>query len=172
MQASFPTPIQELCQQSVSWAPKIAVSIFILLIFLCLGLLVKALISKLAHTNDPQKNQVVLLLASSCKIAILLIGVITALGSMGININALVASLGLSGFALSFALKDALSNLLAGIMIFLHKPFKMGDTINIGGLEGQVSKLSLRYTHLKADNKEILIPNSSLLTNNIVILIP
>lgn len=172
MQPPFSTPIHELYQQSVSWAPKIAISIFIFIVFLFLGLIIKLLISKIAKTNDAQKNQVIILLATSSNIAILLVGGITALGSMGINVNALVASLGLSGFALSFALKDALANLLAGIMIFIHKPFKMGDIINIGGFEGQVSKLSLRYTHLRTTNKEILIPNSCLLTNNIVILIP
>lgn len=165
-----PSFLQELSEQFISWAPKIGVGIFILLVFSFIGWVVKTLISKLAKTNDPQKNEVILLLGASCKVAILLIGCITALGSVGINVSALVASLGLSGFALSFALKDALANLLAGVMLFMYKPFKIGDTIDISGLEGKVSKLSLRYIHLKAENKEILIPNSSLLTNNIIIL--
>lgn len=165
-----PSFFQEFSDQFISWAPKIGVGIFIFLIFSFVGWIVKALISKLAKTNDLQKNQVILLLGSACKVTILIIGCITALGSVGINVSALVASLGLSGFALSFALKDALANLLAGVMLFMYKPFKIGDTINISGLEGQVSKLSLRYIHLTAENREILIPNASLLTNNIAIL--
>jgi len=162
--------IQELSSQFISWTPKIGVGFVIMLSFILLGSITKFLSAKIAKTNDPQKNQVVLLLGSSANVAILVIGCITALGSIGINVSALVASLGLSGFALSFALKDALANLLAGIMLFMYKPFKIGDTINICDLEGVVFKLSLRYIHLKAENKEILIPNSCLLTNNISIL--
>lgn len=172
MQYSLTTPLESVSIQFISWAPKVGGALFLFLIFMGLGILTRFLISKIATTQDAQKNQVILLLASFCNIAILLIGSITALGSIGINVTALVASLGLSGFALSFALKDALANLLAGIMMFMYKPFKIGDTINVCGLQGEVSKLSLRYTHLKDTNKEILIPNSCLLTNNIVILIP
>ncbi len=167
-----PSFVQELSNQFISWAPKIGVGVVIMLAFAFLGFTAKFFMSKIAQTNDLQKNQVLLLLGSSCNVAILLIGCITALGSIGINVSALVASLGLSGFALSFALKDALANLLSGIMLFMYKPFKIGDTINICQLEGIVSKLSLRYIHLKAENKEILIPNSSLLINNIIIINP
>jgi len=70
---------------------------------------------------------------------------------------------------LAKASKDAFSNLMAGIMVLLYQPFKIGDNIQVGEHAGTVTKMSLRYTHLQGENKEILIPNASLLTNNIII---
>lgn len=81
----------------------------------------------------------------------------------------MVASLGISGLAVGLASKDAFSNLMAGIMVLLYQPFKIGDHIQVARYKGVVTKMSLRYTHLKNDDKEILIPNASFLTNNIVI---
>jgi small-conductance mechanosensitive channel len=92
---------------------------------------------------------------------------VTALGTIGVNVGALVAGLGLSGFALSFALKDALANMLAGISILLYRPFHIGDYISVTGLEGQVVSIELRYTTLKTKKNKVLVPNSNLFTNPI-----
>ena len=52
------------------------------------------------------------------------LGVITALGTIGVDVTGLVAGFGLTGFAVGFAMKDALANLLAGVMILLYRPFR------------------------------------------------
>jgi small-conductance mechanosensitive channel len=85
-------------------------------------------------------------------------------------VSALVAGLGLTGFALGFALKDTISNLISGILILLYKPFKIGDRIKISGYEGIVVSIDLRYTELDAEGNKILIPNSKLFTNPIEVL--
>lgn len=59
----------------------------------------------------------------------MLLGLVTALGTAGVNVSALVTSLGLVGFALGFALKDALSNIISGILLLLYRPFSVGDVI-------------------------------------------
>ena len=69
------------------------------------------------------------LLGKAIKNILLLIGVISALGTIGIDISAMVAGLGLTGFALGFALKDILSNLISGVLILLYEPFKLNDSI-------------------------------------------
>jgi small-conductance mechanosensitive channel len=97
-------------------------------------------------------------------------GVITALGTAGVNVSALVAGLGLTGFALGFALRDALSNLLAGILILIYRPFKRHDRISVAGFEGIVIETDLRYTTLQGEDKRILIPNATLFTHSIVLL--
>jgi small conductance mechanosensitive channel len=86
-----------------------------------------------------------------------------------VNVSALIAGLGLTGFALGFALKDAVSNLLAGLLILIYKPFRMGDHISVTGLEGEVVNIDLRYTTLQAGQKTFLIPNSNLFTNPIIL---
>lgn len=109
------------------------------------------------------------LLGRTAKMAVLVFGFITALGTLGIDVSALVAGLGLTGFALGFAFRDVLSNLLAGVLILLYKPFHRGDHIIVSGLDGTVTEIDLRYTRLKSEGKIILIPNSNLFTNPITV---
>lgn len=104
------------------------------------------------------------------KISILVFGAITALGTLGINVSALVVGLGLSGFALGFALKDTISNLLAGVMILVYQPFDIEDYIVVTGQEGQVIHIDFRYTTLENNEKIILIPNSLVFANTVSIL--
>ena len=84
---------------------------------------------------------------------------------MGMNVTALVAGLGLTGFAVGFALKDVISNALAGILIIIYKPFKQKDHITVSSFAGQVCSIDLRYTVLEAQGKKIFIPNAMLFSN-------
>ena len=100
---------------------------------------------------------------------LLVMGAVTALGTAGVNVSALVAGLGLTGFALGFAFRDILSNLLAGVLLLLYRPFVRGDRISVTGLEGVVAHIDLRYTILEGEGQTILIPNSNLFTNPITV---
>jgi small conductance mechanosensitive channel len=93
---------------------------------------------------------------------------VTATGTLGIDVKALVTGLGLTGFALGFALKDVVANTLAGVLILLYKPFRNGDHVEVAGSMGSVSDIDLRYTTLHVDEKtRVLVPNSTLFTNSI-----
>jgi len=109
------------------------------------------------------------LIGGVARLTILVLGVITALGTLGINVSALVAGLGLTGFALGFALKDSVSNLLAGVLILAYRPFEMGNYIKVAGHEGEVVKIDLRYTTLKNEENTYLIPNSLIFSNAVTI---
>jgi small-conductance mechanosensitive channel len=102
--------------------------------------------------------------------ALLLFGAVTALGTMGVNVSALVAGLGLTGFALGFAMKDILSNLMSGVLILLYRPFGVNDHITVTGLDGLMTDIDLRYTRLEKGDQTFLIPNSLLITNTIGLL--
>jgi small conductance mechanosensitive channel len=108
------------------------------------------------------------LLSRSAKLAIFAFGAITSLGTLGLDIKALVAGLGLTGFALGFALKDIIANWVAGILVLFYKPFRRGDRIETAGTAGRVEAINLRYTVLRADDgARVLVPNSTLFTNSI-----
>ena len=112
---------------------------------------------------------VVLLLSRVYYYGVLVFGLVTALGAAGLNVSALVAGLGLTGFALGFALKDVLSNLLSGIMLLLYRPFNIGDRIRMGEFEGTIQTIRMRDTLVSADDKRlIIIPNSKLITEVVV----
>jgi small-conductance mechanosensitive channel len=106
------------------------------------------------------------------KVSLLLVGVVTALGTLGVNVAAMVTGLGLTGFAVGFALKDIISNALAGVLILMYQPFRRSDRISVFSniaLEGEVIHIDLRYTTLEVADRRILVPNSYLFTNCITI---
>ncbi|MBI1917958.1 MAG: mechanosensitive ion channel [Planctomycetes bacterium] len=143
-----------------------------LLIFVLFWLAAKALqrgVERLIRVPrfDPSLTRY---LGSAARIALLLFGTVTALGTMGVDVSALVAGLGLTGFALGFALKDIVSNALSGILVLAYRPFRILDSIKVTDLEGTVTEINLRYTVLEAEGKTILIPNSSLFTNPVTVL--
>jgi small-conductance mechanosensitive channel len=157
----------DFAARMMGWGTKLLISLLIFFGFAITSLIVKKIICRARAHADPQKEEVLTLLGSIARIALLVFGFVTALGTLGINVSALVAGLGLTGFALGFAFRDALSNVLAGVMILLYHPFYRGDRVAIIGLEGQVTGINLRYTTLQDEGRIFLIPNSILLTNAI-----
>ena len=124
--------IQTLIEHTTLWAPRVGGVIVIFLVFLILAKVIKRIITNNADRLKLDRN-LILLLARTSSITLIIFGFITALGTLGINVSALVAGLGLTGFALGFALKDTISNLISGVLILLYKPFKIGDRIKISG---------------------------------------
>lgn len=151
-------------------AVNFMMGLLLLTIFYILSRLAHKIIVKLGKQVSSKKQFLFHLFASVAKTILIILGVITGLGSMGVNVSALVAGLGLTGFAVSFALKDSLSNLLSGILIIFYQPFEIGDTIEVSGLRGTVKKIDLRYTMLVAENKTILVPNTLVFTQTVIIL--
>lgn len=167
-------PISEITinigKQIALFSPKLLISIVIFLIFCVVAWILKKIVLKLASkATDSDKVKVLRLAGSTLKIVIILVGLIIALGTLGINVTAMITGLGLTGFALGFALKDALSNILAGILILFYQPFRCGDRIKISGCEGVVKNINLRYTVLESGDEEFLIPNSTCFTNWIAV---
>lgn len=155
--------------QLLLWLPKLAMAIAILFCFWVISKIVQTALRKSGNRFN-LKEPVRSLVSEVAKISILVFGVITSLGTLGINVSALVAGLGLSGFALGFALKDTISNLLAGVLILVYQPFDIGDCIIVSGQEGQVTHIDLRYTTLDGNEKTVLIPNSMVFANTVSIL--
>lgn len=114
----------------------------------------------LARTST--KGHVDLLVARFVKAGVLAVGLVTALGIVGVNVGALIASLGLVGLTISLALKDVLANYVSGIMLLIQGPFTVGDTIVVDGTEGTVIDVKARATALRTgDGREVHIPNSA-----------
>ncbi len=151
--------------------PDIGVSIVILLVFWFLGSLLDRFVRRLG-TQARVNPDIVGLLSSSGKVSVLAVGVVTACGTMGIDVGALLAGLGLTGFAIGFALKDVISNWLSGILILVYEPFRRGDYVsiaNVPGLEGTVVAIDFRYTSLEKDGKLVLVPNANLFVKEIIV---
>jgi small-conductance mechanosensitive channel len=151
-------------------APKIGIGLLIFFAFWLASFLLRKFFERLGRQADYNTCFILKLAGRTVSIALLAFGAVTALGTMGINVSALVAGLGLTGFALGFALKDILSNLMAGVLILLYRPFHVNDYIVVAGNEGVVTEIDLRYTTLQKEGEMFLIPNSVLFTNSIGII--
>ena len=161
--------MQSIENQLLLWLPKLAMAAAILFCFWVISKVAQAALKKSGERFNLQEP-VRSLVSEVVKISIMVFGIVTSLGTLGINVSALVAGLGLSGFALGFALKDTISNLLAGVLILVYHPFDIGDYIIVSGQEGKVSHIDLRYTTLDGAEKIILIPNSLVFANTVSIL--
>ncbi len=161
--------VQYLLNEATLWLPRVIGVVVILVVFFILAKIAKRIINNTAERLKLDSN-LTSLLARTSNITLMIFGLITALGTLGINVSALVAGLGLTGFALGFAMKDTISNLLSGVLILLYRPFELGNRIKVSGYEGIVISIDLRYTELDSEGNKVLIPNSKLFTDPITVL--
>ncbi len=99
------------------------------------------------------------------RIFIIIITALLILAQFGIEITPLVASLGIAGFAIGFAIKDTLANIIGGIILTLDRSFAVGDKVSIDGEVGVVMEVGLRNTLIQTyDNEVIVIPNGELMS--------
>ncbi|MGM0516381.1 MAG: mechanosensitive ion channel family protein [Pseudomonadota bacterium] len=97
--------------------------------------------------------------------AFLLFIAIAALSQLGLDTTSLVVLLAGAGIAVALALKDALGNFAAGVMLLIFRPFKAGDFIITNGLMGTVNEIDIFHTRMNTpDNIELIVPNSELYT--------
>ena len=107
---------------------------------------------------------------SMVKWGVLLIVLVMVLGLFGVQATSLVAVLGAASLAIGLALQGTLSDLAAGFMLILFRPYKLGDYVDINGTTGTVKDLNLFVTELVTpDNVQIIVPNGqswgSVITN-------
>lgn len=96
--------------------------------------------------------------------AIMTFVVITALGQLGVDTKTFAAVIAAAGLAIGLALQGGLSNFAAGFLIVVFRPFRKGDVVNAAGIEGTVEEVQVFSTTLNtADNKKIIVPNSSIM---------
>ena len=158
-----------LPKDSVTWATNAGVAVLIVVGFWIASLVTLKILTRLAARAGQGRDDVLLLIGQVARTTLLVLGVVTALGTFGVNVSALVTGLGLTGFALGFAFRDALSNVLAGALILFYRPFRRGEHITVAGSEGTVREINLRYTIVENASAKVLIPNANLLTNAITV---
>lgn len=102
-------------------------------------------------------------------VALIITVIVAAASNMGINTSSFIAIFGAAGLAIGLALKDTLANVGAAVLIIFFRPFKVGDYIQVSGVEGTVKTINLFSTTLTTtDNRSIIIPNGTLIAGNII----
>jgi MscS family membrane protein len=148
------------------WTDRIVGSLFIVIIAWGAGRIVDALILRYVPQRGlgplgKNETEIQPLLRKSFNILTVLIAAVLILRTMGYNVSALMAGLGLGGAAVALASKDTLSNILGSVTVFMDKPFHVNDRIKIGDYDGFVTEMGLRTSRLRTlENRIVCIPNS------------
>ncbi|NQT87376.1 mechanosensitive ion channel [bacterium] len=101
--------------------------------------------------------------------ALLVFVIIAALGQLGVQTTSFIAVLGAAGLAVGLALQGSLANFASGVLMIMFRPIKVGDFVEASGVAGKVADIDILTTTLTtADNKTVILPNSSVMGNNII----
>ena len=123
------------------------------------------LLTRSAKTKNKADDQLVPFLKELLKFIISFIGFFVLLGYVfEVNAVSLITGLGIGGIAIAMAAKDSLENLLGSFLIFLDKPFTVGDTVKVDGIEGTIERVGFRSTVLRSPDKTTyVIPNRAMI---------
>ena len=100
--------------------------------------------------------------------ALLAMVIVAALGQLGIQTASFVAIIGAAGLAIGLALQGSLANFAAGVLMILFRPIKLGDFVEVAGVSGKVSEISIfSTTLLTGDNKTVIVSNADVTGGNI-----
>lgn len=121
-----------------------------------------------AKTDSKLDDQLIPMLSKGLKAVVLLLGILTVMQSYGYSVGSIIAGLGIGGLALALAAQNTLANFFGSVMIFLDKPFQVGDFIKVGDTMGSVQEVGFRSTRLRTpDDSVITVPNSQLADSQI-----
>lgn len=153
----------ELVRLAVEWGGKFIIAIVILVLGWIVGSWLDNHIDRIKRLDSTLRT----FLGNLIKYMIMVVSVITIIGLFGVPMTSFIAVLGAAGLAIGLALQGTLSNVAAGVMLLILRPFNVGDFIDYG-TGGTVKSLGLFGTELAmADNVYVFTPNSQIWGNTI-----
>ena len=167
-----PGETQHLIDQAGQMAVNLVTALIILAVTVWLaGLAANFLRKSVARFNAEHHRDSTLsnFLASLVRYAVLIVGLIAVLGQLGVKTTSILAVLGAASLAVGLALQGALSNVAAGVMLLILRPYRIGDLVEISGKKGKVRNLDLFVTELTApDGLRLIMPNAKVLGDMII----
>lgn len=166
---AFVDPLRNTLHNVISFVPRMLIAFLLFALFFGLATVARRVARR---SLEPIKHipwAVRLLIARAIYFGTVLIGLLVALSAVNVNVTTLVASLGVAGFALGFALKDILENFIAGVLLLFARPFEIGDQVTLGSFEGTVHDIQIRTTTLHTySGEQVAIPNSNVFSNPVI----
>lgn len=158
-----PQRIGELLAEGII---NLLIIVIVLIIFYILWKLIQRVFIPRIQRNMDSTNAA--FAETLLKFFVLSIGILAALSAIGVQTSAVLASLGVVGLTIGFALRDTLSNIISGLLIFIDRPFTIGDLIEIDGKYGRVDRISLRTTRVVTpDGKMLAVPNAEVMNKTV-----
>ncbi|TCD11284.1 mechanosensitive ion channel family protein [Oricola cellulosilytica] len=163
--------INEIARGAVALLPQIAVAIAVIVLTWLVAMGVRALLRRgLDRTSLRQSLKNLFSLLASIGIWILGLMIAAVVVFPNLTPASILAGLGIGSVAIGFAFKDIFENFLAGIIILFRKEMRIGDFIECEGLEGKVENISIRESHIRqTDGQLVVVPNAMLFKNPLTI---
>ncbi|MFN2200234.1 MAG: mechanosensitive ion channel family protein [Anaerolineae bacterium] len=145
--------------------------IFLAAVILIAGWIATKIIVRLAERYLTRAKIDTLLVNFACSVlnwTLLVVVVIAALSTLGIDTTALIALLGAAGIAIGIALQDSLKNFASGVLLIIFRPFSVGDSVEAAGTSGIVEEITLFTTMMRSpDNRSVIVPNGAIYSDTI-----
>ncbi|MGY3668589.1 mechanosensitive ion channel family protein [Marinovum sp. KMM 9989] len=163
--------LNAIARSSIALLPQIAVAVLVLVLTWLLAMAANALLSRTLRRTKlrPSLKELFTLLMS---IFVWTLGIMVAAVIVfpGLTPASILAGLGIGSVAIGFAFKDVFENFLAGIIILFRREMRIGDYIECEGIEGKVSRIAIRESHIRqTDGQLVIVPNSILFKNPVII---
>ncbi|HXK26277.1 MAG TPA: mechanosensitive ion channel domain-containing protein [Myxococcota bacterium] len=108
-------------------------------------------------------------LSTLLRYAVLLVGFLMALSALGFNLDRITILLGAFGVGIGFGLQTVVNNFVSGLILLFERPIKVGDMVELAGLEGTVQRIGIRASALRTwDGADVIVPNAALITDRVV----
>lgn len=169
--ATLMAQLQDMGTGFIESLPRIGIAVVILLIVWGLVALTKRILDKTLGRSQIRRALVELIKTLS-SVGIWILGLLVAMTVLfpSVKPSSILTALGLGGIAIGFAFKDIFENFIAGAMIMLRKPMRIGDLIECENIEGTIQEIHIRDTYVRQlDGQLILVPNSILFKNPVYI---
>ena len=172
----FPSAVAGVAPRPAQWIAAVWIALVFVPVGKLVGDVLAVISSRVVERTDTSLDETALpLLTRFVRFILVALGVVLALDRLGVNIAPLLAGAGVGGLAVGLAAKDSLSNLIAGVLLILDRPFKVGDRIELWsapretGTWGDVIEIGLRATHIRnPDNLVVIVPNNEIMQRDIV----
>ncbi|GAB6074928.1 mechanosensitive ion channel family protein [Nautilia lithotrophica] len=152
---------------AIAWGIKILGAIAIYIIGKWIAQFLTSLFRKMLERSNTDVT-LVKFLGDLVYFGLIVLVIIAALGTLGVNTTSFAAIIGAAGLAVGLALQGNIANFGAGVVLLFLRPFKVGDFVEAGGAVGVVDAIGIFNTTFKTgDNRVIIVPNSNIIGGNI-----
>jgi len=163
--------LREIGRSAIELTPQIMVALVVITLTVLVSKIIKSAISNLmARTKLRQSLRELATLLASIMTWVLGLMIAAVIVFPGLTPASILAGLGLGSVAIGFAFKDVFENFLAGIIILFRREMRIGDHIECLGIEGEVTHIAIRESHIsRTDGQLVIVPNSMLFKNPVII---
>ena len=157
----------DLLAQAIKVLPNLLSAVIVLFLTKYAVQIISKIVNRFSQRTI-ESTSLQLLLDKACRVSIWTIGILLAcvIAFPGFELGDIIATLGIGSIAVGFAFQDIFRNFLAGIILLVEEPFRIGDEIAIDNYLGKVEDINIRTTEIRTyQGEKVLLPNSTVFTD-------